>query len=519
MGVPQTDYVEFPRRLAFVVGMAGFYAPLACGDGRGPSRDGDVAVGGITGSAGSGAVGPAGAGGGTLGGAAGSGAGALGGTGGSNAAGAGSGGMGAVAGMPVAGGMGGLGPAGAPPIAGSGGESSEGVAGAGGAPGEQLADVVVRAGELDRDHTLVTFPYPAAPGQVLALRDADGSELAVQVDAQGTATFVLPALARNTEARFTLIRPTQTPGSAATGTAVAGAVQFDVAGNRALEFVTTVRLPAGVDASNARRGYLYPVFTPNGALVTDDYPPDDEVERMHLHHHGMWAAWTRTQFNGHPVDFWNPWGEGRVELGSVTAPWQGPVHAGLVATFTHEDMTDGGMMALNERWALRVYSTHSGAAPYYLFDLESTQEAINSPLRLEVYHYGGFAVRGAREWRGGNFQFITSEGDTSQPNEMIAPRANWVHIGGQVGAAPAGYALLSHPSNYCSPQGLRLHPTDPYFSILPVAVDMCGPFEIVPGTPYVSRFRFVTSDGPADPALLQRLFDDYATPPEVIVTF
>jgi hypothetical protein len=334
---------------------------------------------------------------------------------------------------------------------------------------------------------------------------------------------VLPALARNTEARFTLVRPTQTPsggvtGTPVTGTPVAGAVQFDVGGSRALEFVTTVRLPPGVDTSNARRGYLYPVFTPNGALVTDDYPPDDAVEMMHLHHHGTWSAWTRTQFNGHEVDFWNPWGTGHVDLESVAPPWQGPVHAGLSATFTHEDLGDGGAVALSERWVVRVYGTHSGAAPYYLFDLESTQEAVNGTLHLEEYHYGGFGVRGAREWRGGNFQFITSEGDTSQPDEAIAPRARWVHIGGQVGAARAGYALLSHPSNYCAPQGLRLHPTDPYFSIMPVAKNVCGAFDIVPGTPYVSRFRLVTSDGAADPELLERLYDDYAAPPGVIVT-
>lgn len=521
VGVSQTAFIELPRRLGFfLAGVVAFCVPLGCGDGRGPARGADGAVGGETGRAGRGAGatgGLAGAGG-TVGGGAGSGN--LGGTGGSGVGGGGSGGTGAAAGTLASGGLGGVGAAGSAAVSGSGGKSgSGGDAGSGGAPGERLADVIVRAGELDRDHTLVTFPYPAAPGQVLALRDAQGSELAVQIDAQGQATFMLPVLARNTEARFTLIRPTQSPSGGATGTAVAGAVQFDVGGSRALEFVTNVRLPAGVDASNARRGYLYPVFTPNGALVTDDYPPDDAVESMHLHHHGTWAAWTRTQFNGRAVDFWNPWGEGRVDLDYVEAPWQGPVHAGLVATFTHEDLGAGGVLALSERWVVRVYSTHSGAAPYYLFDLESTQEAVTGPLHLETYHYGGFAVRGAREWRGGNFEFITSEGDTSQPDEMIAPRANWVHIGGQVGAARAGYALMSHPSNYCAPQGLRLHPSDPYFSILPVAPNVCPPFDIVPGTPYISRFRFVTSDGPADPALLDRLFGDYATPPEVRVIF
>jgi hypothetical protein len=249
-------------------------------------------------------------------------------------------------------------------------------------------------------------------------------------------------------------------------------------------------------------------------LVADDYPPDDEIESMHLHHHGTWSAWTKTQFNGQPVDFWNPWGGGRVDLENVEVPWQGPVHAGLVATLTHEHAAAEMMMALNERWVVRVYQTHAGAAPYFVFDLESTQEAVTAPLHLEAHHYGGFGVRGAREW----FRFITSEGDMNQPDERVAPRADWVHLGGQVADRLAGFALLGHPSNFCAPQGLRLHPTDPYFSILPVTETACGAFDIVPGTPYVSRFRLVASDGPADSDLLARLWNDFAVPPEVTVT-
>jgi len=414
--------------------------------------------------------------------------------------------------------MGGSGQGGASVTSAGGAQSSGAPTATTGTAGEALADIVVAAGDFDRDHAIVSFSYPEGTDQVLALRDSEGAELPVQVDAGGTATFILPALGMGEQAQFTLVRPSQAANLGATAAAVAGAVQLNVGGSRVAEFVTSSRLPAGVDGSNSRTGYLYPVYTPNGVLVTDDYPPDDEIEQMHLHHHGTWGAWTRTQFNGHEVDFWNPWGQGRVDLEYVEAPWQGPVHAGLVATLTHEDIGEGGTMALTERWVVRVYSTHIGAAPYFVFDLESMQQAVDAPLRLETYHYGGFAVRGAREWRGGKFQFITSEGDTNQPDENTAPRANWVHLGGQVGTQTAGYALLGHPANYCSPQGLRLHPTDPYFSILPVVRNGCEPFDIVSGTPYVSRFRLVTSDGPADTGLLDRLWNDYAKPPVVTLT-
>jgi hypothetical protein len=38
---------------------------------------------------------------------------------------------------------------------------------------------------------------------------------------------------------------------------------------------------------------------------------------------------------------------------------------------------------------------------------------------------------------------------------------------------------------------------------------------ITPGKPYVSRYRFVVHDGPADKAIIERLWQDYAHPPEV----
>jgi hypothetical protein len=61
---------------------------------------------------------------------------------------------------------------------------------------------------------------------------------------------------------------------------------------------------------------------------------------------------------------------------------------------------------------------------------------------------------------------------------------------------------------------MRLNPTDPIMSFAPAAA---GQFSIDPGTPYNTRFRFVVSDGPADPALLGRIWSDYATPPTVTI--
>ncbi|MCX6864337.1 MAG: PmoA family protein, partial [Verrucomicrobia bacterium] len=68
-------------------------------------------------------------------------------------------------------------------------------------------------------------------------------------------------------------------------------------------------LPAGVPEEYRRAGYLHPLVSPLGRVVTGDY------SKNHLHHHGVWASWTRTEIDGRKPDFWNM-GEkkGRVEM-------------------------------------------------------------------------------------------------------------------------------------------------------------------------------------------------------------
>ena len=52
----------------------------------------------------------------------------------------------------------------------------------------------------------------------------------------------------------------------------------------------------------------------------------------------------------------------------------------------------------------------------------------------------------------------------------------------------------------------------PYLSFAP---EFLGAFEIVPGQSYVSRYRLIAHDGPPDPKLIDRIWDDYADPPKV----
>ena len=68
---------------------------------------------------------------------------------------------------------------------------------------------------------------------------------------------------------------------------------------------------------------------------------------------------------------------------------------------------------------------------------------------------------------------------------------------------------MTHPSNFRFPEPLRIHPTMPYMVYTP---QFLATWEIRPGSPHESRYRFVIHDGELSPEKLEQLWRDYAEP-------
>jgi hypothetical protein len=363
--------------------------------------------------------------------------------------------------------------------------------------------VTVEAGMFDRQNTIVAFPF-AGTGQSYQLRDGQGAVLPLQLREDGQAVFVLPALKAGAQATFT-IEESPAPPPAVMAVRESDGVRLTIGAQTVFRYQTVGKLPPGIGMNYLRGGYIHPLFTPAGLLVTDDYPGD------HRHHHGIWSAWAHTTFEGRQMDFWNMGGgSAKVDFQALVSSWDGPVHAGFHAKHLFTDLHGGPKTALNEDWVVTMYKVADGAPAYFVFDLDSVQQAASaSPVNLDQYLYGGFAFRGSVQWRAGA-NFLTSEGKDRGSGDGTTAR--WCYIGGKVDGKDAGYAVLGHPSNFRAPQPMRINPTDPYFSFSPVKP---GGFPIVQGKPYPSRFRFVAVDGPPDKALFDRQWNDYATPPVV----
>lgn len=388
---------------------------------------------------------------------------------------------------------------------------------------EKPKSITVAAGKYDRIESIVTFPLKTGPDPVNTEYELVGGDqrLPVQLIRPGEALFILPQLKAGQSKTYSLLTSVRAKLRTPIVELVKNGnnVTISSANRKALTYNGDLPpLPDGINPVVQRGGYIHPILTPSGKLVSDDYAPN------HPHHHGLWAAWTKTEFEGRHPDFWNMQDKtGRVEFVSLDSTFSGALACGVAAKHRYVDLTapDGPKTALDETWETTVYRVGTDPdKPYLLFDVTLTQTcATKDALILPKYLYGGIAFRGRRDWngKGDACTFLTSEGkDRSNGNET---RCRWCYIGGNIPgdegkSALGGLAVLSHPSNFRSPQPVRIHPDMPYFTFSPQEL---GEFRIEPGTDYVSKYRVVTTDGPADKELFDRLWNDFAMPVEVTV--
>ncbi len=386
--------------------------------------------------------------------------------------------------------------------------------------------VVVDAGPHDRRGTPVVLNLPDS------LARADAFTLIALDDAQPVAVQVVPgdhpaivwietALNAGATRRYRLEPTAKAPGAVVTCFDDGRALVIEAGKRPVLRYHHAIlEPPAGIDRVFRRSGFIHPLTTPAGLVVSDDFPPD------HAHQHGLFFAWVNSTFAGHDLDFWNQAKKtGNVRHVAVLSTRSGPVFGEFTATLRHEDVTvpDKPVPVLDEVWTVRAY----GLPGSFLIDFESRQTcAGETPLEINKYHYGGFGLRGNRAWldpkvkgndppepsRSGESDFLTSEGKTRADGNHTRPR--WVDLSGRADDKLGGVAVFDHPDNFRAPQPVRLHPNKPYFCFAPMVP---GAFTIAPGRAYVSRYRLQLHDGRPDASHLDRLWQDYAEPPRARV--
>jgi hypothetical protein len=275
--------------------------------------------------------------------------------------------------------------------------------------------------------------------------------------------------------------------------------------------------PAGVDTMYKRNGFIHPLYSPSGNVLTRINAPD------HYHHVGIWNPWTKVKIRDHITDFWNLYlHQGTVRFAGINSITEGPVYGGFNVRQEHIDFQGKRPeeITFNEVWDVRAWSSDPGTGgKAWLVDLTTyLSVAGDSEIVLEAYRYGGgIGFRATAEWDKTNSWVNTSEGKTR--TNADGTRARWTDVGGMFREkGESGIVFMSHPSNREYPEPMRVWPVDQngrgdvYFEFCPIRHKE---WILYPGSTYRLKYRMLVYDGRVDKDVSERIWTDFAYPPAV----
>ena len=398
-----------------------------------------------------------------------------------------------------------------------------------------VAEIAVNAGSRERVNLPVQATIDGVPLQTypngIRLYEVAGSRatpVPVQVRAgdEQQLTWILSGrTAPNAIRRYQLRVNTDTTLAAAAPSSSRVNVQdtgenlnISIAGHPVLSYRYRPQpVPAGVDSVFSSSGFIHPLYSPQGQVLTRIQAPD------HWHHYGIWNPWTHTKFEGRQVDFWNIGSrQGRVRAAGVLERTSGEVYGSFRSAHEFVDYTSGApKIPLREQWEVTVWN----AAPdqhTWLIDFASTlSPATDSAITIEAYRYQGFSMRATERWGDANSSLITSEGKTKA--DANGTRARWMNQSGVSGAreGTSGVLFFTTPTNYNFPEELRIWPVGQNNGVENVYVNFnpaqTRDWVLEPGHTYRLRYRMVVYDGQITNADAESQWQSYASPPQVTV--
>lgn len=275
--------------------------------------------------------------------------------------------------------------------------------------------------------------------------------------------------------------------------------------------------PEGVDPLFKRSGFIHPLWSPAGEVLTRIQAPD------HYHHYGIWGPWTKTHIKGREVDFWNlAKGQGTVRFSDFLSQVEGPVFGGFSALQEHVDFGAKGpdQTAIHELLNLRAWNLDPGKK-VWLIDYTSIMNCpLDSGILLDAYRYGGgIGFRATEKWNRNNSSVLTSEGN----NRAMADGTNarWCRVEGESKAGRSGILFMSHPSNRAFPEPMRVWPEDSngrgdlYFEFCPIRHQ---DWKLDKGKDYSQKYRLVVFDGELTEAEAEQYWTAFAKPPRVVMS-
>ncbi|HER08245.1 MAG TPA: hypothetical protein ENO20_04975 [Bacteroides sp.] len=278
----------------------------------------------------------------------------------------------------------------------------------------------------------------------------------------------------------------------------------------------TMYPPEGVPVLFKRSGFIHPLWSPDGQVLSRIQAPD------HYHHYGIWGPWTKTHINGREVDFWNLMkGEGTVRFSGFLSEIEGPVYSGFKALQEHIDFGGRGedRVAMNEVLDVRAWNVGKGDA--WLIDYTTTLNTpLDSGIMLDAYRYGGgIGYRATGDWHKDNCTVLTSEGKDRLTAD--GSKAKWCIVEGASVSEKgrSGILFMGHTSNRDFPEPMRVWPVDQnrgrgdmYFEFCPIRHK---DWKLDEGRDYTLKYRLLVFDGNVSAEEAEMYWQGFANPPRV----
>jgi len=258
-----------------------------------------------------------------------------------------------------------------------------------------------------------------------------------------------------------------------------------------------------IEEYKSSNAFLHPVWSPNGAIVTDFGPPDFPYYR------GIFFAFSETQWdNLSPQFFRLPYGTGRIRFEAFERLELYPEKAVMVSRHIWQANKGNNewVPVIKETWTIITYAPKTEKPDYWIFDL--TTELLNisdKPFIAKKYYKGGLIYRGARNWFGYMREISTSEGKNI--NNANYTEARWVMQGGIVDDKWAGLTLMDHPNNISFPTKIEIGISSPHVMIVPVQKTI---ITLKPNEPLSFKYRIVVHGSKPTSEQLNQIWEDFS---------
>lgn len=267
--------------------------------------------------------------------------------------------------------------------------------------------------------------------------------------------------------------------------------------------------PEGVSEIYGKSGFVHPLKTPAGNLVSRIQAPD------HYHHYGLWQPWTRTEYRGEEIDFWNLNEEqGTVAFSDILSVTEGPLFSEITVSQNHITHPGRGeQTVLKEIVTYRVWTPPENS-DYYLMDVIFHMNPVTKyPLTIKEYRYQGFSLRGPAHWNDNNARLLTSSGKNKTDGN--GSRARWMKVTGPGNVSGTSTVIMmTNPANYNFPEQIRIWPTgmndgkENVFINFNPAQDR--DWTLQPGKTYTLQYRMILGDRDFSAEEIDQLWTLYA---------